>query len=371
MESWSHCTNLLVIRPDNIGDVLMSSPAIRAIKRCLGSKITLLTSAAGAAASALLPEVDDTVVANVPWVKQPTSVNPREFLELAELLKARQFDGCIVFTVYSQNPLPSAMLAWMAGIPKRLAYCRENPYDLLTHWIPDDEPYSRIRHQVARDLDLVEQIGAYTNDDRITIAIPAGADIRAMAKLAGAGVDLEAPYMILHAGVSEFKREFPVNKWVAIARRLLAARPEQLVFTGNAQEAKLTDYLRDACGGRTFSIAGLLDITEFAAVIRQAALVVSVNTATIHLAAALGRPAVVLYALTNPQHTPWRSPHVLFPYSVADGQAQSRNEVIRYVNQSMFEKKVEPPATNDVLSAVNELLKGHGEGQPIYQGFFN
>ena len=45
----------------------------------------------------------------------------------------------MIFTVYSQSPLPSAMICYLADIPLRLAHCRENPYHLLTDWVPDPE----------------------------------------------------------------------------------------------------------------------------------------------------------------------------------------------------------------------------------------
>jgi hypothetical protein len=62
------------------------------------------------------------------------------------------------------------MLAYLAGIPKRLAYCRENPYQLLTDWVPDQEPYTFIKHQVRRDLDLVAAVGAVTSNDQLQLA---------------------------------------------------------------------------------------------------------------------------------------------------------------------------------------------------------
>lgn len=372
MEHWGKCKNLLVIRPDNIGDVLMSSPAIRALKRSFGCKITLLTSQSGAEAAGLLPAVDETLVADLPWAKHKSSVDPGQLAALVDRIKKSNFDSCVIFTVYSQNPLPTAMLAWMAEIPRRLAYCRENPYRLLTHWIPDDEPYTHIRHQVVRDLDLVEKVGAYSVDDRITVMISPEANLTAMTKLARIGVEWDRPFVVFHAGVSETRRAFPTDRWIALARRLVANHSVQVLFTGIAQEAPLTGQLQQACGEGTFSVAGVLDIVEFAAAIRQAALVVSVNTATIHLAAALGRPLVVLYALTNPQHTPWRCPHVLFRYSITDEHNASRNEVIRHVNGLLYgTEKISLPSIGEILSAIDVLLDGQGVGQPVHQHLFH
>jgi ADP-heptose:LPS heptosyltransferase len=52
-----------------------------------------------------------------------------------------------------------------------------------------------------------------------------------------------------------------------------------------------------------------LDLAEFAGLMAEAPLLVSNNTGAVHLAAAVGTPVVDLYALTNPQHTPWLVPH--------------------------------------------------------------
>lgn len=368
MNHWNECTNLLVIRPDNLGDVLMTSPAIRAIKRRFGCKVTLLTSQSGAAAAELLPDIDETIAANFPWAKHASPVSPTDLDILIAQLKRAAFDSCIIFTVYSQNPLPTAMLAWCAGIPRRLAYCRENPYGLLTHWVPDEEPYSRIRHQVVRDLHLAEQIGAYTDDDRITLSIPDGAERGALYKLQQRSIDGTRPYVIFHAGVSESKRSFPMNKWIELTQRFKDAFPSiQVLFTGSEADRPLTDKLCRACGGGTFSLGGVLAIAEFAAVIRKASLVASVNTATLHLTSALGRPLVAFYARTNPQHTPWRCPHVLFPYSVMESELRSRNEVIRFVDNMVYRDKIGVPLTDEILRAMDGLLEGQRQGQFIHQ----
>src|SRR5687768_16016020 len=69
--NWKNQTNLLCIRLDNMGDVIMSQPAMRALKASVpGRKITLLTSSAGAAVAPFIPEVDEIIAFDVPWVKE-------------------------------------------------------------------------------------------------------------------------------------------------------------------------------------------------------------------------------------------------------------------------------------------------------------
>ena len=166
MDSWKTCKHILCIRADNMGDVIMSSPAFRALKDTFDCRITLLTSSMGSLITSFIKEIDETIVFDLPWIKTNNKTASEKCFALIEKLRIYHFDAAIIFTVYSQNPLPTALLAYMANIPLRLAYCRENPYALLTDWIPDKEPYSFIQHQVERDLNLVKQIGATTNDEQ-------------------------------------------------------------------------------------------------------------------------------------------------------------------------------------------------------------
>ncbi len=100
-----------------MGDVLMSQPAMRALKESVQDrKITLLTSSAGASIAPFIPEVDEIIPFDVPWVKTRETGGEQRLLALASSLRSRQFDAAVIFTVYSQNPLPAAMLCYLAGI---------------------------------------------------------------------------------------------------------------------------------------------------------------------------------------------------------------------------------------------------------------
>ena len=90
-------------------------------------------------------------------------------------LREQRFDAAVIFSVFSQNPLPAAFLCHLADIPLRLAYCRENPYHVLTHWVPDPEPRAGIRHEVQRQLDLVRPSAAVPRDERFSLRVPAQA----------------------------------------------------------------------------------------------------------------------------------------------------------------------------------------------------
>lgn len=353
MESWHNCKNILVVRLDNMGDLLMSTPAIRALKESFGSRITVLTSSMAAGIAHHIPEIDEIITFNVPWVKTNNASFSHEFLVLAEVLKARNFDATVIFTVFSQNPMPAIMLTYLADITNRLAYCRENPYELLTHWVPDQEPYTFIKHQVERDLDLVRSIGATTSNDFLSLEIPEAWE-SAQKILDKNSIDLQKPWLILHPGVSELKRQYPTEKWIEMGRKLTDNFGYQLLLTGSASEKKLTDEIAQGIGTNAFSIAGLLSLDEFICLIDETPLLISVNTGPVHIAAATQTPVIVLYAQTNPQHTPWKTPSEVFYFEVPEA-LRSRNEVLKFVQN--YQQKV--PKVIDVeavLEAVSALL---------------
>lgn len=346
--------HVLCIRADNMGDVIMSSPAMRALKETFGSHITLLTSRAGALAVPYLDCVDGLITADLPWAGH-TGTTDYDLPALANEIASMHFDAAVIFTVYSQSALPGAMLAYMAGIPVRVAYARENPYTLLTTWLPDDEPYERICHQVERDLHLVRSIGADVADDRLFLTRHTHMLAGLKDKLSAVSIRQNGPYLVLHPGVSEEKRKYPAGLWIETGRLLNAKFGLSLLISGSASEKKLADFIAAGIGNGAYSVAGALSLGEFIALVDNAAGVISVNTSTIHIAAAVQTPVVVLYAQTNPQHTPWKSPHEVLPFSVP-AHLQSRNAIIRHVAGRLYREATPYPSPAEIAGAVEKLL---------------
>ena len=158
----------------------------------------------------------------------------------------------------------------------------------------------------------------------------------------------------MHAGVSEKKREYPTALWIETAKLLYEKTGLIILLSGSSREKKLTDYIQQQAGDNIFSIAGLLNVEEFIALTAHAQLAISVNTATVHIAAATQTPVIVLYAQTNPQHYPWKTKSIVLPFSVSSGE-QSKNEVIQFVNRQCYSLHKPYPAPEEILNAVKIL----------------
>ena len=304
---WQLASNILCVRLDSLGDVLMCTPAMRAIRQARPTaRLTLLTSASGAAAAPYIPELDDALSYPAPWMKSSAPCTSPEDAHMLALLASRQFDAAVIFTSFSQSALPAALLCHLAGIPLRLAHARENPYQLLTDWLAEPEPDTLVRHEVRRQLDLVAVLGWSPSSSRLSFSVPAKDTASVRGLLAARGIGAREPFVLMHPGASAASRRYPPALWAQAILALGQRAAWPVVLTGEAAEAVTINAIREACGRPVHSLAGQLGLGQLGAAIALAGVVVSNNTGPAHMAAALGTPLVDLYALTNPQHTPWQ-----------------------------------------------------------------
>lgn len=309
---------ILCVRLDHMGDVLMTTPALHALRAAMpGRHLTLLTSNANIALAPFLGDIDELIGYDAPWHGTPNTLDPAPDLAMVNALRERRFDAAVIFTVYSQNPLPAAMLCYFAGIPRRLAHCRENPYGLLTDWVCEPEPHDGVRHEAERQLQLVARVGASCGDTRMRFDVSAPAKRSLTRRLAARGIEARGPWFVIHPGASAASRRYPPERFGEVAARLARLSRLPILLTGGPDERDLIRSVIAAAGpaaqSRLHDLSGQLNIGELGALLERAAVLIGNNSGPVHLASALGTPVVDLYALTNPQHTPWQTEHrVLF-----------------------------------------------------------
>lgn len=354
---WAATRRVLAIRLDNLGDVLVTTPAIHAIRASLPeAEITLLAGPVGAQAGRLNPDLDGVIVYQAPWM-DPWSRLPhdsrREQHTIARL-KARRFDGAIIFTSFRQSALPAAYLCYLADIPLRVAASIDGPGSLLTtrHKHPE-----RMMHEVERGLDLVGAIGMDTDERDLVLAVPDSARAAVADRLAGMGALSDRPLVVLHPGCSMPARTYPWEQYAEVTALLIERLGATVALTGVAEERPLVDriraHLRPALRERALSLAGDLDFPALCAVIAAADLTITNNTGPMHVSAAVKTPVVALFALTNPpeQWGPWHVPHRLLFHDVSCRICYSR--VCPYGHECL---RLVTPAI--VLDAARDLLAG-------------
>ena len=331
--------NVLVVRLDSFGDVLLAGPAVRAAA-AWASHLTFLCGPLGEPAARMLPGVDDVIVWQAPWEGvQPPTVEEADVTGLIGVLRARAYDTALVLTSFHQSPLPAALLLRMAGVARIGADSVDHPGRLL------DVRHQRLpgRHEAEAALDVAAALGFRPragDDGRLRVLPPP--DTTA---LTGNG-----PYVVVHPGASAPARSWGAERH-AEAVQLLADAGHRVVVTGGPAE---TDLTRLVSGDVAIDLGGRTSPRKLAGVLRGADALVSANTGPAHLATAVGTPVVSLFAPVVPasRWAPYGVPVVL----LGDQQAECAGTRARHCPVPGH-PCLDGVTAHDVVSAVHKLLK--------------
>ncbi|MEI8233518.1 MAG: lipopolysaccharide heptosyltransferase II [Verrucomicrobiota bacterium] len=278
----------IVVRSSNwLGDAVMTTPAVQAIKRGRpDAHLTVLVKAKLADYWRRIPEVDEVLC-----IEAEDSV-----FAVARKLRAGRFEAAVILP----NSIRSALEPWLAGIPRRFGYAGKGRRWLLTAAFQGkkrkkNELPQPARHQVYHYLDLAEWLGA-------DIGIPTLADFFP------APPRPTFPGGPVKIGLCPGAEYGPAKRWM----------PERFAQTANAVSAKidcewllfgvggdapLGDEIARQLTGKHTNLIGKTSLAELMDRLSECAALLTNDTGTMHLAAALGVPVVALFGSTEPQLT--------------------------------------------------------------------
>ncbi|TNM67212.1 glycosyltransferase family 9 protein [Streptomyces sp. NP160] len=284
----------------------MTGPAVAALRRGPGGteveRLDLLASPGGAGAARLLPGVDEVLVADVPWSGyRPPAPDADALTALVELLREREYDEVVVFTSYHQSPLPMALIARLAGVPRVIAASDDYPGSLLDlrHKRPGNPDGTGGEHEVVASLGLVAASGRRIPDAPRTALRRPLPDVPAwLLERAGSAAGGRGALVVVHPGASVPARAAHPDV-VARAVRALVEAGHHVVVTGGPGEVELTGRVAAAAPGAV-DAGGRTSLGELAALLDAADVVVVGNTGPAHLAAAVGTPVASLFSAVMP-----------------------------------------------------------------------
>ncbi len=303
--------HILIARPDHLGDLLLTLPAISALRRALpDAQITFLVPAGLEAVPAHCPDVDQTYAAAFPPLLAPLDRSGWDRRAVGEASALRgHFD--LVLLPRPDDPWSGALVG-AAAIPVRLGYAAPRTRPYLTAALP--VPAHRHVARVALDLAAVAAalLGAPDAVDagawRPVRFVPTPADqaeARAVLATTPAG---DAP-IVLHPGSGWPLKDWSADRWGVLARALARRYHAPVLVVGTAREGAFVAAVVTASGGDACGVAGRLSLGGLAAFQRRARLVVATDSGALHLAAAVGTPVVGLYGPADPaEFGPWCPP---------------------------------------------------------------
>ena len=297
--------NILVIDFGQLGDVVLSLPALAAIRARFPRARVTVAVGRPAAPIVELAGVADKALA-VDRVALRDGSKPLSVLRIARLVKEvrrSKFDFVIDLHSLSETNL----LGYLSGASARLYKRRPGrSLDFLSNFRPRPEVEDLSKHAIDRYLDVLAPLGV-GQVSRVPRLLPRAEDDRAvdaLLKKERAGVD-DVPLVGMFPGAGHPSRRWPLERFAELARRMETGDGVRVVLFAGPEERPLVRQMRSAFPRSTI-VFDQLTITQLASAAARLAVFVSNDTGPMHIAAAVGTPVVML--LGHPTHRAYVPP---------------------------------------------------------------
>jgi heptosyltransferase-2 len=284
---------ILVVNVNWLGDVVLSTPALRALRKSdPGARLTCMVVPRCREVLEGNPGVDEIIIYDEDGIHGGFWGKPR----LVRKLRAGGFDEVYFF----HRSFTRRLAAALAGIPKRVGYPAKKGKFLLT--VPVELP-ERIPHKAEYFLNLLEKAGIkrdgldcefYLRDE----------DRKSAGELLKAGGVSDGDFLaVLNAGGNWKMKRWPAENFAALADLLMEERGAKVVFSGAGKDRKLVESIAGMMKQRPANLCGRTTLKQLGALFERADLVVSNDTGPTHIAAAVGARVVALFGPTSPELT--------------------------------------------------------------------
>lgn len=315
----AYAPRILLLRPDHLGDVLLTTPAIAALRAALPhARLTALVGPWAAASLANNPHVDDVVTLRFPgFDRDKPRMGIGAYARLvAAVTRIRRDRYDMAINLRPDFWWGTAVLA-LAGIPRRVGFDLSPGREALTDVVPapgrDEHSVSRslraVRHAallLGGEVPLAETVGP--GDAPLVFAPTAEDRAWAGACLARVGVAPECSPIVLHPGSGAPVKEWSPHKWAEVLTEMARVYDLPVVVTGAPHERSQVEAVVRMLPAnvRATAVVDAMPLGRFGALLARARLVLGVDSGPLHLATAVGTPTVRLYGPTSPDiFGPW------------------------------------------------------------------
>jgi heptosyltransferase-2 len=288
--------NLVLFLPNWLGDLVMATPALRAIRRRFGPQ----THIVGVVRPHLAGVLEGTTWLDELWLFDPHDPRPElRRLGIVREMRRQQVDIAVLLT----NSLYTGLMAWLGRARQRIGYVRYGRGPLLTGKLHPPRVNGRIAPSpmVGYYLKLAQAVGAAPESSRLELATTAADELSADRVWESLGLRPDGRVVLLNAGGAYGPaKRWPLARLAELSRRIAGELDhDALILCGPREREMAREALRLADHPRVFSMADqALEMGTVKACIRRGRLMVTTDSGPLHIATAFGVPVIALYGPT-------------------------------------------------------------------------
>lgn len=341
--------NILLIQLKRIGDLILTTPAITAVrKKFPDAQITLVISDECKALAPAIHSIDRLLIM------------PRGFGGIATLAAvvrgSGRFDYCVDFTRNDR----SALLVLLSRAKKRIVSFRIKVRSKFrTRFYNEFVPHRmRDMHTVDYHLALLAPLGIENAPAAIDLALPASVAVAAAKLLEKHNV--RRPFVIFHPGSARAEKFWDAQRWSEVINHVADHHDVDVVITGGPSLFERTHIgdIKSKLRRQVVDLSGQTDLLTLAALIARARLLITVDSAPMHLAAGTQTAEVILFGPTNPFHwRPRESPALIL-------QGDSTSPITAFVPKQP-RIPMNQISTEAVINAMETLLSSPAASPPL------
>ncbi|MDZ4860390.1 MAG: glycosyltransferase family 9 protein [Candidatus Hydrogenedentes bacterium] len=294
---------ILVAQMTRMGDVLQTSPLIRALKqREPESHITVMVRRMGKSIAECNPDINDILVHEEDEVfRDLQSDDPDRLLKVygqTDAYIAQLREGRYDIAYNCTHSLCSAMLLKLAGIPEVIGAHLSEDWRYVWRGRGPNYFITSVLHREANDLNLCDSFRHFMQSPPVTnglvLEVNAVAHAEAMSILAANGIGDDGFVVCFQLGASDRDKRWPEAQFAALAKVLVARNNARIVLLGVSEEAALGVEFERHAPGVAAHLFGKTTIPQLAAILKRARVLVTNDTGTMHIAAAVQCPIVLV-----------------------------------------------------------------------------
>jgi len=282
---------VLVLRLDRIGDVIMSVPALSDLRAALPRARIRLAVGRWSAEAVRTAPVDEVLVWSAPWVGR-ASEGADTFAALARRARSLR-DQRLDLAIDLQGDVRASLLMRLTGARRRVGYANTGGAWLLTDVVPLDETVSWVE-QNRRAVGLAIGDAAGPPVDLLT------AEERGFGRRLAAGLASRRPLVAVHPGGGRAVKQWDLGRWAEVAERLQREFQATILLTGSEADRPLAAEVSRRLPFRPVDLTGRLTLRETMALLAELDLFLSPDTGTMHAACAIGTPSVSVFGPSDP-----------------------------------------------------------------------
>ena len=288
---------ILIVRTDRLGDVLLSTPVIKALRQKFPQAyISMMVS----------PYTKDTLEGNpaldeiITFDKDAKNKGWLATLKFSQALRKKKFDLAIVLHPTGRMHL----LTFLAGIPKRLGYDRKFG-SLLTDRVKHTKQYGQ-KHESEYALDLIRYLGIEPIDKTLFMPIKPESEKWVEALFNQVGIKDSDKLLVIHPAASCHSRIWPGERYAQVADKLAQQYGFKVVIVSGAGDIQKAETVIKNMHIKALNLAGKTSISQLASLLRRSQLFISTDSGPMHVASALGVPVITIFGRSQAGLSPQR-----------------------------------------------------------------